>query len=471
MTATRWTLAFAALAGIVLVYRTWLPVNPTTVALTLLLLILIIAAEWGLRYAIVVSIAATACYNFFFLPPIGTFTISDPENWLALLAFLTTAVIASRLAQRARNQAWEARTRQREMEVLLQLSRELLEYESVSILLSSAPAAVASVTGARSGALYLLDGDRLYQAGEGVSEIELPHLRQMAETLSASRAEGDEMQIPLRTGVRPKGLLLLRGAGLSGETATAIGGLLSFSIDRAQALESVARGAAAKEGERLRTVMIDSITHELQTPLATIQSAVGALLERDGGDAEQRGRLGTIRAENDHLNKLVSEAIEMAQLDAQQVQMHFSAASVRDLVIGACELCGWARETHPLQLQVPHELMVRADAMLLQKVLCNLLENAAKYSKDGTPITISAEATGNEVTISVADRGAGIDPGEQSLIFERFYRARTQAEGTSGTGMGLAISRSITEAHGGRISVVSQVGSGSVFTVHLPVAH
>src|SRR6185437_10547399 len=133
----RWFLAFSALAGIVLVYQRWLHVNPATVAFTLLLFILLLAAKWGLRYAVVISIIATACYNFFFLPPIHTFTIADPQNWLALFAFLTTAIIASRLSERARDEASEARARQRELEVLFRLSREFLQSESTAILLSS----------------------------------------------------------------------------------------------------------------------------------------------------------------------------------------------------------------------------------------------------------------------------------------------------------------------------------------------
>ena len=210
-----------------------------TVALSLLLLILLLAAEWGLRYAVVISIAATACYNFFFLPPVGTFTIADPQNWLALFAFLITAIIASRLSHRARNQAKEARSRQQELEILFRLSRELLQTENVATLVSSVPSAVASVTGARSGILYLLDGDKLYRAGtDEVSEIEIPHLRQLATTLSGVNSEVDEIQVPLRSGVRPKGLLLLRGVSISAKTSEAIGGLISISMDRAQALEA-----------------------------------------------------------------------------------------------------------------------------------------------------------------------------------------------------------------------------------------
>ena len=467
--AVRWTTAFGALALVTVIYRRWLHVNPTTVALTLLLLILVLSAEFGLRYAVAVSVLATAAYNFFFLPPVGTFTITDPQNWLALFAFLATAMIASRLAQKARDEASEARARQRELEVLFRLSRELLQSESVAALLSGIPAAVASVTAATAGVLYLIEGDRVYQAGlAGVSAVEIPHLRQLANTLAGAREEGDEMQVPIRTGVRPRGLLLLRGVTLSQATAEALGSLISLSIERSQALEGIARGEAAKESERLRTLMIDSITHELRTPLTSIKGAATALLT--GGVAGDDGRelLQIIDEEADRLNRLVSEAVEMAQLDAQQVSMHFAAVNVCGLVQEARDQCAWVEEEHPLRVQVARTLEVLADAAVLRKVICNLLENAAKYSKAGAPITITAEARGEMVVVNIADQGVGIDPAEQALIFERFYRAHTQADGTPGTGMGLAISRAITEAHGGTIAVTSQPGQGSVFSVAIP---
>ena len=462
-------LAFSALAGIVLVYKRWLHVNPTTVALSLLLLILALAAEWGLRYAVVVSIFATATYNFFFLPPVDTFTIADSQNWLALFAFLATSIIASRLSQRARNEADDARCRQRELEVLFRLSRELLQFESVSMLLSSLPSAVAGVTNARYGLLYLIEGDRLYQAGpDTISEVEFPHLRQLATSLPNAILQNDEIEIPLRSGVRPIGLLLLRALSLSTETADAIGGLISITIDLAQALETVTRGEAAKESERLRTLMIDSITHELRTPLTSIKGAATTLLSGELSAEDRNEMLTIIDEESDRLNHLVSEAVEMAQLDAQQVQMHFGDIHVLKVVQDALKTSYWVEEKHPLQINIPDDLVFRVDPALMEKVVSNLLENAAKYSKPGTPITISAESQPEYIALSVADRGIGIDPSEQTLIFERFYRARSQASGTSGTGMGLAISRAIVEAHGGSITVTSRPGEGSVFTALVP---
>jgi len=470
LAVTRWTLAVAALAGIVLVYHRWVHVNPTTVALTLLLFILVLAAAWGLRYAVIISVLATALYNFYFLPPSGTFTIADPQNWLALFAFLATAIIASRLSNKARDEAAEARERQRELEVLFRLSNVLMETDSVASLLTSIPSAVASVTAARTGALYLIEGDRLYQAGadnrDGISEGEFPLLRQLSESLQSARAGNEEIQIPIRSGIRARGVFLLWGVTLSIATADAIGGLISVSIDRAQALESVARGEAAKEGERLRALMIDSVTHELRTPLTSIKGAATALLQPNVPPEQAHELLTIIDEESDRLNQLVSEAVETAQLDAQQVQLQFRAVDVRALVNTALETCAWVREQHPVSVHVEEGLRVRVDENLLGKVLCNLLENAGKYSREDTPVTVTASRSGDEVTIGVADRGIGIDPIEQGLIFERFYRGRAGQTGP-GTGMGLAISRAIVEAHSGRILVTSQVGQGSVFSVVL----
>ena len=180
--------------------------------------------------------------------------------------------------------------------------------------------------------------------------------------------------------------------------------------------------------------------------------------------------LEIIDEESDRLNLLVSRATEMAQLDSQQVHMTFEPVEVGVLLKAAETSCTLNAATHPLTLSpLPVLPKVFADAEFIHKVLCNLLENAAKYSDAGTPIYLSAVLQRNEVAISVADRGFGIDSSEQTLIFDRFYRARTRAGQATGTGMGLAISKAIIEAHGGGLSVTSQLDQGSVFTFTLPI--
>jgi two-component system sensor histidine kinase KdpD len=455
------------LAGIVAVYRLWLHVNQTTAALTLLMLVLFLAARWGLRYAVVTSLAATACYNFYFLPPIGSFRINDPQNWLGLFAFLSVAVVGSRLS---------------ELEVLYGLSRELLRTENVASVLNVVAPAVKVATRAVAVVLYLLDGDRRYIAGDPAAvtlddiamrqlTLTLPGAGTVTDTVTATHFGATEARVPLRVGVKPRGLLLIKGAALSNETLEAIGGLISVSIDRAQALEEVTRGEAAKESERLRSLMIDSITHELRTPLTAIKASATTLLLPGELKPEERTELLTvIDEESDRLNRLVGEAVEMAQLDAQEVHMTFGPADVRQLLEAAVESCEPALTGREVRVTAPHLPPVWADPEFITKVLSNLIENATKYSAAGTPVFLSAELRGEEVAVSVADRGLGIDASEQSLIFQRFYRANSQARQTSGTGMGLAISRAIIEAHNGTMSVTSQVGEGSVFTFTLPIA-
>ncbi len=469
---THWVIALGGLAGIIVACRAWINVNPTTVALTLVLYILLLAAMLGLRYAVTISLVATACYNYFFLPPVGTFTISDPQNWLALFAFLATSVIGSRLSQQARDEAEQAGNRRREVELLFTLSRELLQTDNVADLVSALPEMIHRVSRSPSVVLYLIDGDRLYQAGVStLTGAELPHLRQLALGLPGPETTPThEVRIPLRAGVRPRGLLTLKDLALSDETFQAIGGLVSIAIDRAHALDNIARAEANKESERLRTLILDSITHELRTPLTSIKGAASALLSNDAVNPEQRRELLTIVDEEaDRLNQLVAEAVEMAQLEAQQVHMNFQPASLPALIESAKEACASVVASHPVYLSLPGAPRVLADSEMVVKVLCNLLENAAKYSQPESPIYISVDEKDGMAWTSIADRGIGIDPMEQSLIFDRLYRSQHRSKTVPGTGMGLAITRAIVEAHRGTLTVTSQVDHGSVFTFSLPM--
>jgi two-component system sensor histidine kinase KdpD len=492
----RWIVIANALAGIVALYLHFPRANNTTVALTLLLLVLILAGNWGLRYAVGAAVAATVLFNYFFLPPVGTFTIADTQNWVALFAFLGTAIYASHLASRIREESEEANARRRESEMLYRLGRQLLQPENVAQLLNYIPSSVASAFNSPAVTLYIADGDRIYLSDpkrisspkvawtpdDVTTYQERPRSEIVAELHEAmllpifrSPEDGFPATIPLRVGVRPSGALLLEATVISRETMEALSGLVAMSIERAEALENSARSEAAKETERLRTALLDSVTHELRTPLTSIKASISALLSQDALDAASRHELLTvIDEESDHLNHLIEQAVEMAQLDAHKVHLEIRPQPVAALIDAAVEQCRALAPTREVRVSLASNLPeVLADAAWIQKVLGNLLENAVKYSAADKPIFVSADRQGDMLAISVADRGAGIDPLEQGMIFDKFYRGQSyrdpaQRNRVSGTGMGLAICRAIVNAHGGTISVTSQVGHGSVFTFTLP---
>jgi two-component system sensor histidine kinase KdpD len=454
-------------------YRRVVHVNPTTVALTFLLGVLIVSALWGLRYAVFMSVAATLAFNFFFLPPVGTFTIADPQNWVALVAFLMTAVIASKLSERVRDEAREAHSRRLEVERLYSFSQQLLVTDNVVELLNAIPRFVVETFGVGTTAIYLSGRDQVYRSAPGEHEFDTANLK-----LAAARAElvidaeRNLCFVPIRMGVRPIGVLGIAGNVLSVGTLEALGSLVAIATERAGAVENLSRTEASREGERLRSALLDSVTHGFRTPLTSIKASVTTLLGDPELGATQREELLTvINEESDRLNRLVGEAVEMAQLDAQEVKLDIQPHTAREAIDVAMEESKQTLQENPVEVRVPDNLpRAMMDLALIKKVIGHLLENAAKYSSQHSPIFISAEATNGQVIISIADRGAGIDDMERSMIFDKFYRGQSQRHRVQGTGMGLAIVKAIVEAHGGTIGVTSQLGSGSVFSFGLPVA-
>ncbi len=469
--AVRFAICAAVIAAITTLYFRVLHVNPTTVALTLLLAVLIVAAAWGLRFAVFTSLAATTAFNFFFLPPVGTFTIADPQNWIALFTFLATAVVASHLSERARRETMAANQRRREVERLYHFTEKMLVTENIFELLNSIPRHVAEEFGVTAAAMYLIARQQVYYSDVGAhSLISAEELRAVA-----GRAEPTSDQrrgvsfVPLRIGVRGVGSVAVVGA-LSWETLEAVASLIAIAIERAGAVEKLTRAEAARENERLRSALLDSVTHEFRTPLTGIKAAVTTLASDFPLDERQRREMLTvIQEETDRLNRLVGEAAEMAQLDAHQVQLHIERRPVADAVRLALDELKPTLVDEIVEVALPPDLPpVQIDVQRIGEVLRHLIDNAAKYSPAGSSIHISAERKDSYVRVSVADHGPGIDDFEQSLIFEKFYRGRGQRT-VQGTGMGLAIARAIVEAHGGTIGVTSQLGHGSVFSFLLPV--
>lgn len=467
------SLAFVGL--VVVAYRHVLVVNPTTVALTLLLGVLAVSAAWGLWPAVVLSFVAALAFNFFFLPPLGTLTIADTQNWVALFAFLVTAVVASQLSDRVRRQALEARERQGEVEKLYEFTQQLLVTENVVELLNSIPRHIADIFGLIAAAIYLAGRDQLYRSGSDVAALNLDELKNAgARGEPIIDLESGVCLVPLRMGVKAVGTLGIAAVGVvpSRETLEAIGNLVAISIERAAAVEKLGRAEAARQSERLRTALLDSVTHDFRTPLTSIKASVTSLLSGfESGQAERKELLTVIDEETDRLNRLVGEAIEMASLDAHEVRLNIEPHQISEAIEDALEESRQTLRDHKVEVRLPQALpAAMMDPARISEVLRHLLENAAKYSPAGSPIFISSETKGDRLITSVADRGSGIDDLERSMIFDKFYRGQGQRYRVQGTGMGLAIVKAIMEAHGGRIDVTSQLGQGSVFSFGLPLA-
>jgi two-component system sensor histidine kinase KdpD len=415
-------------------------------------------------------VVATAAFNYYFLPPIGTFSISGTQNWIALLAFLTTAVIASQLSDRARKQTEEAVGRRRELERLYGFSQQLLTSDNVLQLLNAIPQHVIDSFDVSAAAIYLPEKGDIYRAG-----ITSPYLD--GDQLKSIMARGEPMMdrgrnlsfTPLKMGVRTVGALGVAG-NLSRQTLDAMGSLIAIAVERSYAVETLTRSETSREGERLRSAILDSVTHEFRTPLTAIKASITSLMSNTGLSHDDRSELMTvINEESDRLNRLVGEAAEVAQLESHEFQLDLQDCHVFDLVRAAVEDVKQVIGKHPVEIRVPEDIMARLDADRMKEVLVQLLENASKYSPPESPIRITAELENGGVEISVADQGAGIDDMEQALIFDKFYRGKDQRYRVQGTGMGLAIVKAIVEAHGGKIGVTSQLGCGSVFHIQVPV--
>jgi len=345
--------------------------SPTTVALALLLIILFVATGWGSRPALVASGLGMLCFNFFFLPPVGTLTIADPQNWVALVAFLLTALTAGQLSARAKRRAEEAEVGRREIE-------------------------------------------RLYD-----------ELRTVFER--ASHAE------------------------------------------------------ALRQSEQLKSALLDAVTHDLRTPLTAIKASVTTLLSEVGqGEAvtlDDEGRrefLEVINEEADRLNRFVESIVELARIEAGELQLRRRWATVEEIITLTLKRTHALTHQHHIRVLLGYELpAVRVDAGALAEVLYTLLDNATKYAPPGTHIRVTADRDGEAmVQMAVEDEGRGIPPELRERVFDKFFRATRDGAPSprraAGIGMGLAIARGIVEAHGGRIWAEEGAGSRGtrvVFTV------
>jgi two-component system sensor histidine kinase KdpD len=457
---------------VVLVYRRILHVNQTTVALTFLVMVQIAAFRWGLVSSVSLALGCTLLYNFFFLPPIGSFTIADPQNWIALFSFLASAIFISKLSENERRQTALSEGRRAEMERLYEFSNQLLMEENLHDVASHAPRVVASIFAFDAVTLYLTENDTAYASDPRRSFVSLSELRAVAHLPDVPRPRNDAVFIvPLVLGMRASGSIAMTKAGYSDGLYEAIGGLLAIALERSAALDRFSRVEAAREGERLRSALLDSVTHELRTPLTAIRAAATSLLSQPAlEESQRRDMFAILDEESARLDRLIGQAVEMVQLDTNGIEVRWKPQRLQEVIELALEDCRSLLRGRPITVELPPEMPeISLDRELIRRVLRHLLENAARYSPAGSPVRVGAELQPDRLLVSITDHGQGIDDAEQVYIFDKFYRG-SRHRLLHGTGMGLAIARAILRAHSGGIDVVSHRGQGATFTFWVPLS-
>jgi two-component system, OmpR family, sensor histidine kinase KdpD len=476
-----------SLAAVTTLLRLLRDVSPTTVALTFLLIVLGTATLARLRTAIIVSIVAMLTLNFFFLPPVGTFTIADPQNWIALFAFLIVAMIASNLSAAAQDRAREAIARRNEVTRLFDLTRDVLLTTETAGALDVLARHVARRF-ELSRVAICLPGDHGWQIHQGGSEevpidinildTSLAKARGTLEFDAYQRAYGGHIRtgegndvaiVPLRHGTKAVGLLAALSPSLDIGTLDAVAGVVAIAIERAQFLEERDAAELVRQKADLAATLLASLSHDLRTPLTAIKVAV----ENLRGDLTAEDRVvqaNAAIAELDRLTRLFQDILDMARIDAAAITIDRQWVEAADVVDAAIALVSHTLQGRSVRVDADADLSVEIDPRLASVALSHLLENAAQYSPLDGEILVQAGVERDGLHVSVTDRGPGLDPGELDHLFERFYRGRAARQVTFGTGMGLSITRGLLAAAGGRVWAENVPGAGARFSIVVPGA-
>jgi two-component system sensor histidine kinase KdpD len=445
-----------------------LQVNLTTISFLDLLFVLTVALLWGFWQASFTSLLAVACLDYFFLPPLFRFNVTDPQDWVALGAFEFTAIVVSRLSAKELRNASEAAINRKGMEQLYELSRS-----SLLLDLRQAPGPqlvvlIQRIFGARAVALYDANLNRTDKSGNwAIGEEELVkecYLRDAAQDDPKTQT----LQRILRAGHGSVGGLAVRGR-LSSLVLDALGSLAAIAMDRHQSFENEDRAEKAKQSEQLRTAVLDALAHEFKTPLTAIQTASAGLQELGGLTKSQNDLAVLIERETDRLNDLCTRLLRTAKLEESDVGLQIGNVNLQELILEVLATLAVDQERNPVRI-VKEDVAqtVRADRGLLAMILAQYVDNARKYSNPGTTIEIAMQQNRTEVLISVHNTGSIIGIEERERIFERFYRAPNSNSTVSGTGIGLSVVKKAAEAHHGHVWVVSGEQEGTTFFLSLP---
>jgi two-component system sensor histidine kinase KdpD len=471
-TGAAWlTLPFFELANLVMVY---------------LLGIVVVATRYGRGPSLVASIVSVAALDFFFVPPVFTFAVSDVRYLFTFVVMLVVGIVTSGLAVRIRMQADAARHREQRTAALYAMSRELASTRGLDQLLTIAVKHISEVFGSqivvllptsgensldsRTGGQFTLDSNEL-----GVAKWVHEH-HQPAGLGTATLPGAGALYLPLQAprghvgvlGVRPADRHALDSPDQLHQLET-FANQTALAIERAHLADEAQQAQVRIETERLRNSLLSSVSHDLRTPLATITGAATTMLDSGAKlDAKTRQELlESVRDEADRLNRLVQNLLEMTRLESGALQLRKEWHPLEEVIGAALSRLGKQLADRRVDTQVPPDLpLVPIDDVLVEQVLVNLLDNAVKYTPPATPIRILATSTDEAVTVEVADHGPGLPRGEEDKVFEKFYRGTS---GGRGAGLGLAIAQGIVRAHGGHIWAQNLPEGGVAFLFTLPL--
>jgi two-component system sensor histidine kinase KdpD len=445
-------------------------VNQTTTGFAYLLTVLFIASAWGLTQTIVASVVAMLCYNFFFLPPIGKFTIADPQNWIALGAFLVTGIVAGQLSASVRRQASAAIRRQLELERLYSLGRSILLDSGDHPVPSWLARHVAEAFDLQAVALFDTNSRQTYMAGPEDLTFP-PDILQRALSGEIERADRSDSRFAvIRLGTKPAGVLAFRGI-VSDAALDAICSLVAIGLERARTQEIENLAKAARQSEELKSTLLDAIAHEFKTPLTSIKAATTTVIAGNRLTGQDRELLSIVDEETDRLNNLVSDAIQMSRIEGGKFKLRRTLVSPNEVINTVAAQMRARLEDRPVENAIVTNLAaVYIDRDLIQLSLRQLVDNALKHAPGKSAIRLGAGIGDSDVQFWVSDDGPGITAPEAERVFERFYRGRSHRHAVPGSGIGLSVVREIARAHGGDAFVESSPGKGSRFIIKLPLA-
>ena len=487
---SRLAAGLAAVAAVTLVFARWLPAaNAATVSTVYLLVVLVVAATSRLWVAVATSVAAVLAFNYFFLPPLGTFVVSDPQNWVALVAFLAVSLVASNLSAVARARTTEALGRRDEMARLFDLSRDVLVITESREALSTLARSVARRFDLEYVGIALprLDEWDVFDAGATTIGLDPRHLASAfaaaqttlefdayARTYAGHRTmvvEGRDVRlVPLRVGTKPIGLLAAAGRPVEAGTLDTLAGVVAIAIERAQFLEERKASELTRQSEELKTALLASLGHDLRTPLTAIRVAAANLQMPSLDEADRRDQSELIQAEVERLHRLFQNILEMARIDAGAVASESRRTHPSEIIAAARDQVDHTLRHHALTVRTDPDIPVRLDPRLTASALAHLLENAAQYAPAGSTIEVTAQAGDDGLTLAVRDHGPGIAAADLPHLFERFYRGHASQARASGTGMGLWIARGLLAVEGGRVWAENCAEGGARFTMVVPAA-